>query len=429
MITAVAFAALFLLLLVGVPIAFATGAVGLFGFAYLVGWEPALAMTGQTVVDTVANFNLSVLPLFILMGGLFAHSRMADELYDVFHAFLGHRRGGLGMATVLACGSFSAVSGSSLACAATMSKVAIPLMRRYRYEPAFAAATVAAGSTLDILIPPSTTMVILSILTNVNLGRLMIAGVLPGVVMVACFLAAIAMMVAANPAAGPAGERQNWSRRLRVMRPVWAITAVFLVAFGGIYLGVFTPTEAAAIGASSSFLIALLRGRLSVRPVLTLLAEASRVTCMIFFLMIGGLLFANFINVSGAAASLEHWVASLHLPVTALMFAFFGVYLVLGCLLDGSAMLLLTVPIFFPIAVAAGIDLTWFCIFVIIVMGIGMIHPPFGILLFVVKSFAPGTPLGALIRGVFPFVLAEIACVILLILFPGIVTLLPRMMG
>jgi C4-dicarboxylate transporter DctM subunit len=426
--TLIAFAALFALLLWGVPIGFAMGIVGVVGFASVVGTGPAIAMVGQIAIDNVMNYNFSVLPLFIMMGSLFAHSKMADELYGAAHALLGHFRGGLAMATIVACGGFSAVSGSSLACAAAMTKVSVPMMKRHGYSPGFAGATVAAGSTLDILIPPSITMVIYCILTEVNLGKLMVAGFLPGFLTIACYIIAIGLVTKAWPHLGPAGERTNWRGRLAAMRDVWAMILLFTVTLGGIYFGIFTPTEAAGIGAFGAFSLALARRRLTLAKFGQMVIETATTTSMIFFVVIGALLFANFITVSGSAVTLQQWIGGFHLSKTGLILMLLAIYLVLGCALDASAMTVLTVPIFFPLVAAAGIDPIWFGIFVIIVVGIGMIHPPVGMLLLVVRSLIPGIRTREIVYGIMPFIAADAVRIGLLIAFPSIVLVLPGLM-
>ena len=424
----VAFGILFALLFAGVPIGIAIGIVGVVGFAGVVGWQPALAMVSQIALDNVMNYNFSVLPLFVLMGGLFAHSRMAEELFRASYAFYGHWRGGLSMATILACGGFSAVSGSSLACAAAMTKVSVPIMRRYGYAPGFAAGTVAAGSTLDILIPPSITMVVYCIVTDVNLAKLMIAGFLPGLLTIACYLVAIAAVTGVWPHLGPAGERTGWPARLKALREVWAIVLLFGIALGGIYLGVFTPTEAAGIGAFGAFVLAAARRRLTMKGLFELMTETATTTAMIFFVVIGALLFANYVTVSGGAEALNKWVQGMSLGPTGFILALLGIYLVLGCVLDASAMTVLTVPIFFPMVLQAGIDPIWFGIFVTIVVGIGMIHPPLGMLLFVVRALIPDVNTRQVFAGVLPFLAADAVRIGLLIAFPSIVMVLPQMM-
>jgi len=428
LITFWAFVFLFLLLAFGLPIGFAMGVVGFAGVAWVVGVAPASTMVAQIAFDYSVQYTFSVIPLFILMGALFAHARMADELYDASNAFVGHYRGGLAMATILACGSFSAVSGSSLACAATMSKVSVPVMRRYNYAPGFAAGTVAIGSTLDILIPPSITMVIYAFLANVDLGKLMVAGFLPGLLMIGCYLLVVTAVTHIWPHLGPPAERTPWRGRLRALRGVWSMLLIFAVSLGGIYAGIFTPTEAAGIGALGAFILALALGRLRLRPFFELLLEASRTTCTIFVVVIGALLFSNFLTVSGAAGALQAWVASMNLAQTELILALLLIYLVLGCVLDASAMTLLTVPVLFPIASAAGIDPLWFGIFVVILVGVGIVHPPLGMLLFIVKKFVPDVTNKAIFLGVAPYLVGEAVAIALIIAFPSIVLVLPRMM-
>jgi len=424
----VALFALFALLLWGVPIGFAMGIVGVTGFATIVGWGPAVSMVGQIAIDNVMNYNFSVLPLFIAMGALFAHSRMADELFAAAQAFLGHLRGGLAMATILACGAFSAVSGSSLACAAAMTKVSVPNMCRRGYSAGFAGATVAAGSTLDILIPPSITMVVYALLTGVSLGKLMIAGFLPGLLIIVAYLAAIAIVTALWPRLGPAGERTSWRERIVALKGIWAMVLLFGVALGGIYFGVFTPTEAAGVGAFGALALAVARRRLSLAAFKAMVLETAVTTSMIFFVVIGALLFANYITVSGAAGALLQWLNGFSLSPTELILVLLAIYILLGCVLDASAMTVLTVPIFFPLVLAAGIDPIWFGIFVVIVVGIGMIHPPIGMLLFVVRSLVPDLKVRDLFLGISPFLVADALCIALLIAFPSIVLVLPSYM-
>lgn len=423
-----AFVVLFALLLLGVPIGFAMGLVGIVAFGTHVGWPGALNMVGLLAVDTVTNYSFSVLPLFVLIGSLFARSRMADDLYMASHAFLGHRRGGLAMATILACGMFSAISGSSLACAATMTRVSVPIMRRYGYSPGFAAGTVAAGSTLDILIPPSIAMVLYAVIADVSLGKLMIAGILPGALTVVLYLAAIVAVMTVWPDLAPPGERTPWRARLRAARDVWIIVLLFAFVLGGIYLGWFTPTEAAGIGAFGSFLIALARRRLQFGVFIDVLVDAVRTTSMLFIVLIGSLLFANFVTVSGASAAFERWVSSFNLGQTGIILLILAIYIVLGCILEATAMMLLTVPILLPIIAKAGIDPIWFGIFVIIMGGVGLIHPPMGMLLFVVKAQLPDVRTGAVFVGTIPYLAADAVRMTLFIAFPWIVLVLPGMM-
>lgn len=423
-----AFAALFALLIVGVPIGFAMGLVGTVSFAAVVGWQAALNQVGNLVADTALNYNLSVLPLFVLMGSLFARAGMADELYAAAYGFLGAMRGGLAMATILACGAFSAISGSSLACAATMTKVSVPVMRKYGYAPGFAAATVAVGSTLDILIPPSIAMVVYALISEVSLGKIMVAGILPGLLAVFLLIITIGLITRFRPDLGPAGEHTAWKERLRLLRAVSPIVALFSVVLGGIYLGVFSANEAAGVGAFGSMVLAIQRRTLSLKGFVEALVDAARVSSMLFVVLFGSLILANFVTVSGATAAFSVWIGTFHLRQFELIMLLLLIYIVLGFILEGTAVMLLTVPILLPVVIAAGIDPIWFGIFVIVVSGAGLIHPPLGLLLFVVKSLLPDVKMKDIVWGVVPYLGTELALVALLIAFPGIVMYLPHLM-
>lgn len=426
----VAFGGLFALLFAGVPIGFALLAVGVAGFAVATGFGPAMAMAGQVTVDTVLNYNFSVLPLFVLMGNLFSLSRMADELYAASHAFLGHRRGGLAMATIMACGGFSAVSGSSIACGVTMAKISVPMMRRYGYQPGFACGTVAAGATLDILIPPSIAMVLFSLMTDTNLGELMVAGLVPGLVTVALYLAAISAVTRLRPGLAPeAGARTPWPARLRALRDVWPMVTLFALVLGGIYFGVCTPTEGAGLGAAGAFAVTWIRGRLTWPGLRAVLVETVETTALLFVVLVGALVFANFVTVSGTTQAFDAWIRGLELSQTQLILLILALYVAIGCVLEANSMMVLTVPIFFPVVVAAGIDPIWFGIFVVVVSQIGLVHPPMGLLLFAVKALVPDVRTSAIFVGVLPYLVADAVRVALFIAFPALVLWLPRTMG
>lgn len=424
----IAFVVLFALLIFGVPIGYAMGLVGTVAFAAVVGWQGALNQVGNLVADTALNYNLSVLPLFVLMGSLFARAGMADELYAAAYGFLGARRGGLAMATIVACGAFSAISGSALACAATMTKVSVPVMRRYGYEPGFAAATVAVGSTLDILIPPSIAMVVYAVISEVSLGKIMMAGILPGLLAVFLLIVTIGLITHFRPDLGPAGGRTPWRERLRLLRNVWPIVALFSIVLGGIYLGVFSANEAAGVGAFGSMALAIQRRTLSLAGFVEALVDAARISSMLFVVLFGSLILANFVTVSGATAAFSAWINSFNLGQFQLILLLLLVYIVLGFILEGTAVMLLTVPILLPVVVAAGIDPIWFGIFVIIVSGAGLIHPPLGLLLFVVKSLLPDVKMEQVVWGILPYLATELVLVGTLIAFPGIVMYLPSLM-
>lgn len=428
-VVAIGFIALFVLLLVEVPIAYGMILIGFAGFAWLVGLGPALSITGTIAADTVLDYNLSVLPLFVLMGNFVARSRISQDLYDASNAFVGHLRGGLAMATIVACGGFSAVCGSSLATAATMSKVALPPMRRYRYDDGLAAGAIAAGGTLGILIPPSVLLVVYGIMTETDVGKLLIAGIVPGLIGILGYMTAIAIVTRRNPSLGPPGERTDWRGRMRALRGIWGMALLFLLVMGGIYRGVFTPTEAGGIGAAGAFLIALARRTIDIRSLLQILIETGRTTAMMFLVLIGAIMFSNFINVARFPNVIADWLRAMEVAPFVVVLAIMAVYLVLGCILESFSMVLLTVPIFYPIVQGLGFDLIWFGIIVVVVTEIGLITPPIGLNVFVVHSTIPDVPVTRIFSGIWSFVVADIVRLGLLLAVPSLVLFLPNLMG
>ncbi len=434
-------AMLALVLLARIPIAFAMGLVGFVGFGLVTSWNASLAMATIITYETAINYGLSVVPLFILMGNFVTRAGLSDELYTAAHAFLGHRRGGLAMATIVACGGFSAVCGSSLATAATMSKVALPPMRRFGYSDALATGSVAAGGTLGILIPPSVILIILGIMTQSDIGLLFIAGILPGLLGVLLYLVAVLITVTIDPTAGPRGPRADWHQRWHAVRGVSAVLALFVLVIGGIYAGMFTPTEAAGIGASGAFMIALLRRKLSWPSLFETLLESARTTAMIFVILIGALIFSNFINIVGLPDLLLSWVTSFNLPPIAVILLIMLVYVILGTVLESLSMIMLTVPVFYPLVLGMELGgfsdaladpemaLIWFGIIVVVITEISLITPPVGLNVFVLKSMLKDVSLGTIFRGVTPFWIVDIVRLLILMLIPSIVLLLPSLMN
>lgn len=421
--------ALLICLFIGLPIAWGMMLVGVLGFSYFAGLEAALSMAAQLSFDTVMSYSFTVLPLFILMGNLVNASGLSNDLYRAAYAFIGHFRGGLAMATILACGAFSALCGSSMATAAAMGRVAMPAMRRYQYDDRLATGSIAAGGTLGILIPPSVMMVVYGILTDTDIGKLFAAGFLPGILAILMYLLTIVIITAINPALGKPGERTSWRERLSAAKGVITITVLFVGIMGGIYGGVFTPTEAAGVGAFGTFLMTLYRRGWKPRLYLTVLIEAAQTTAVMFALVIGALAFNNFLNVAGLPAGLQDWVQGMDVPPLVVILAICLIYLVLGCFLETMSMVLLTVPIFFPVVAGLGYDLIWFGIIVVVAAEISLITPPLGLNLFMIKNIMPEISLGTLIRGAIPFVLADITRLLILILVPWIILALPNSMG
>ncbi len=416
----IAFAVMLGLTFLRLPIAFSMALVGFLGFAYMVNFTAAFSMVGSVAFETGMSYTLSIVPLFILMGNLVTKAGLSAELYRVSYAFLGHRRGGLAMATVLACGGFGAICGSSLATAATMSKVAMPSMRKYGYSDALAAGSIAAGGTLGILIPPSVVMVIYGILTEQNIGKLFIAGILPGIVAIACYLAAVAVAVRIDKKAGPPGERVSWHDRLVALGDVWGVLILFLIVIGGIYGGIFTPTEAAGIGAGGGLVFLLGRKGWNWRELRIILLESAITTGMIFTILIGALIFANFINMTGMPQELTGYAEHFRETPILVILAILVIYVALGCVLESMSMILLTVPMFYPLVAHLGYDLIWFGIIVVVVTEISMITPPVGLNVFVLRSVLPDVPTQTVFRGVMPFIVADIVRLGILVAFPAI---------
>ena len=425
------FAAVLALVFLRMPIAIAMGVVGIVGYAFETSARAAVSMAGRLIIDTSQDYGLSVVPLFILMGLLVNKGGLSRELYRASNAFLGHFRGGLAMATIVACG------GSSLATAATMSKVAMPQMRKFGYSDELSTASIAAGGTLGILIPPSVILVIYGLLTETSIGKLFIAGVIPGLMGILFYLFAVRATVARKPEAGPAGERASWRERGAAIKNVWNVVLLFVLVIGGLY-GLFnypplnltfSPTEAAGMGAGGAFLIALARGNLTVKNTFEVLAETARTAATLFAVLIGAWIFSNFINLAGLPNALLALVTQWSVAPIAVICMILLVYIVLGCVFESLSMLLLTVPIFFPLVTSLGFDPVWFGIVVVVVTEISLITPPVGLNVFVLKGVLGDVSTGTIFRGTTPFWIADILRLLLLVFVPTLVLFLPGLMG
>lgn len=433
----IGFVVLLILIFARVPLAIAMGVIGAVGFAYIQmhvyenprGDMAALNMVSQVAFDTGLSYTLSVVPLFILMGNFITESGLSAQLYRASNAFLGHFKGGLALATVVSCGAFSAVCGSSMATAATMSKVAMPSMKKYRYDEGLASGSIAAGGTLGILIPPSVILVIYGIMTETDIGALFIAGLLPGLLGIVLYMLAITVTVAIKPHLGPAGEKSSWLERLQALKEVFAICLLFIVVMGGIYLGIFTPTEAAGIGATGAFFIALFKKSLTVKKLINILISTAKTTAMLFFLVIGAEIFSNFINIAGFPDALSELVLANEMSFVTVIIAIIIIYLLLGCVLESMSMILLTVPVFYPLVSNMGGDLIWFGILVVVVTEISLITPPVGLNVFVLKTVLPDVKLSTIFKGVTPFWIADIVRLILIATIPAISLFLVQFIG
>ena len=422
------FAAMFALMMLRVPIAISMGVVGLVGIGLMRSWPAAIASSTTEILD-VAKYTLSVVPLFVLMGNFVTRAGMSRELYRVAYTFIGHRRGGLAMSTIAACAGFGAICGSSIATTATMARVAMPEMRRFKYRDSFAAGSIAAGGTLGILIPPSVIMVLYAIMTEQSIGALFAAGVIPGLLATLFYMVAASVVTRRNPELGPSGERSSWAERLRALRDIWGVLVLFAIVMGGMYGGWFTPTEAAGIGAMGGFLFALARGALTWPVLIDVLMQSARTTAMLFTILIGASIFASFANFTTMPQDLKDFVEQFSIHPIAVIVAICAVYVVLGTAMEELSMILLTVPIFFPLITHLGFDPVWFGILIVCVVEIGMISPPVGMNVFVLRSVLPDVPTGQIWKGVMPFLYADIVRLAVLIAFPVITLWLPKALG
>ena len=425
----IGFAAMLGLMFLGVPIGVAMGAVGFFGFAWVNGWDSALNMLSLAPYSAVATYVLTVVPLFVLMGHIANETGIGRELYATAQIWLRHRRGGLAMATVAACAGFAAISGSSVATAATMTTVALPQMRKMGYDPKLATGSVAAGGTLGILIPPSVIFLIYGFLTEQSIGKLFLAGILPGILLTILFIVTIAIVTWHNPALAPlAQERAPIPERIRALRDVWAVAALFALVIGGMYAGAFTATEAAAMGAFGTLVLALLRRRLTWASLLRSLSKTVETIAIVTVILIGAVVLGYFLAVTQLPMKLAQSLANSGLSPTSIMLMIIAVYLIMGAFMDELAMILLTVPILFPVTQAIGYDPIWFGVIIVIVCQAGMIAPPVGLNVFVISGMVKDVPMQDIYRGIMPFLAAMVLLLGILMVAPEVALYLPRTM-
>ena len=425
----IGFLVLFALMLLRVPVGMAMGLVGVTGYSYLVGAGPALKLVGQTSMRTVTDYTFGVIPMFMLMGAFVSISGVSRELFRAANAFIGHLRGGLGMATVVACGGFAAISGSSVATAATFAGVAYPEMRRYGYPQSFSAGVIAAGGTLGAMLPPSTVLAVYAILTEQDIGKLFMAGILPGLLAISMYVLTISIIVKIRPDLLPAGEHKPWSERLQGLKDVWAPLVLFIFVIGGLYGGFFTPTEAGGVGASGAFLLGVLRGRLNRTQIREALLQATRTSAAVFTVLIGALLFGYFLTITQTPQRLTEFLTGLGVGRYGVLALIMLMYLGLGCLMDAMAMIILTVPIIYPVILHLGFDPIWFGIIIVMTVELGLIHPPVGMNVFVIKSVIKDLSFTTIFKGVLPFVATDLLRLVILIAFPMIALWLPSRMG
>ncbi|MDM0108931.1 TRAP transporter permease [Variovorax sp. J22R24] len=423
------FVVLFALMLLRVPVGMAMGLVGVTGYAWIVGPGPALKLVGQTSMRTVTDYTFGVIPMFMLMGALVSVSGVSRELFKAANSMIGHLRGGLGVATVLACGGFAAICGSSVATAATFSAVAYPEMRRFNYPQSFSTGVIAAGGTLGAILPPSTVLAVYAILTQQDIGKLFMAGIVPGILAMAMYVLTIVLIVKIRPDWLPGGEVRPWKDRVVDLKNVWAPLVLFVFVIGGLYGGFFTPTEAGGVGASGAFILGLLRRKLDGPKIREALLSATRTAAAVFTVLIGALLFGYFLTITQSPQKLTEFLTSLGIGRYGVLALIMLMYLVLGCLMDAMAMIILTVPIIFPVIVHLGFDPIWFGVIIVMTVELGLIHPPVGMNVFVIKSVVKDVSFTTIFKGVLPFILTDIIRLVILIAFPIIALWLPTRMG
>jgi C4-dicarboxylate transporter DctM subunit len=420
---------LLLLFVLRMPVAFAMALVGFVGFAYLSGMDPALSLLSQDIFESFSSYPLSVIPMFILMGSFAFASGISERLYQTTYTWVGALRGGLTIATVLACSGFAAICGSTAATAATMGKIALPEMRKYKYDITLAAGTVASAGTLGILIPPSTVFIVYGILVEESIGRLFVAGIIPGIILTLFFVAVVAILCHRNPSLGPPGEATSWKAKIKATGGIVEAIVLFLLAIGGLFLGWFSPTQAGAIGAGGALLIGLVRRKLTWRTFVESGKDGLLTACMVMFIITGATVFGHFLAVSNIPFELADWIGNLPISKMAIMTIIIFIYFMGGFFMDSMALIVVTVPIFYPIVQKLGFDPIWFGVIIVLTAEMGVITPPVGVNVFVIKGIAPDIPLELIFRGILPFLAAIILLTILIALVPQLATFLPSLVS
>jgi C4-dicarboxylate transporter, DctM subunit len=424
----IGFVALFTMMLLRVPVGMAMGLVGVTGFGYLVGFTPAMKLVGQTTMRTVTDYTFGVIPMFLLMGAFVQVSGISRELFRAANTYVGHWRGGLGIATIGACGAFAAISGSSVATAATFSAVAYPEMRRFNYPQSFATGVIAVGGTLGAMLPPSTVLVVYGIITEQDIGKLFIAGIIPGLLAILLHMTTIFIIGRVRPNFLPQGPASTWRARVAATRDVWSPLLLFLFVIGGLYGGFFVPTEAGAVGAIGAFLIGVLRGKLNREGILQSLLQATRTAAAVFTVLIGALFFGRFLTITQTPQHVTEFFLNLGVGPYGVLALILAMYIVLGCLMDALAMIILTVPIVFPAIQTLGFDPIWFGIIIVMTVELGLIHPPVGMNVFVIKSVIKDVSMSTIFLGVLPFVVTDLVRLAILVAVPKLATWLPSAM-
>ena len=418
---------LLVVFLLRMPVGFAMALVGLVGFSWIVSPEAGFNILARDVFHTFSSYSLTVIPMFVFMGSIAFASGMSRRLYDASYLLLGRLRGGLAMATVAACASFAAICGSTNATAAAMGRVALPEMKRYNYADSLATGSVAAAGSLGILIPPSTIFIIYGIMTEQSIGKLFVAGVFPGLILAVLFIIVVALLCWRNPDLAPTGVATSWREKIGGLIGVIETLALFGLVIIGLFLGWFSPTQAGGVGAAGALLIGLATRQLTWQGFLNAIKDALRITCMVMIIITGAMVFGHFMAVAKIPLILADWVAGLPLPTIAIMGVIILIYLLGGCFMDALALITLTIPILYPVVLALGFDPIWFGVIIVLVTEIGVITPPVGVNVYVIKGISEDVPLETIFKGIVPFLIALIVAVAILLVFPQIATFLPSL--
>jgi tripartite ATP-independent transporter DctM subunit len=420
--------ALFTLIFSRMPVGFLMILIGIVGFGYIVSFDAAMNMVARDIFDVFGSYNLTVIPLFILMGQIAYHAGISSRLFNVAYKFIGHWPGGMAIATISACAGFSAICGSTNATAATMAAVTLPEMRKYNYKDSLATGIVAAGGSLGILVPPSVIFIIYGIMTEQSIGKLFMAGILPGILLTILFILAIAIWTRVNPTLAPPGPKSSFKEKIASLKGLLETVLLFILVMGGLFGGFFTPTEAGGVGAFGTLLIAIIRRNITLSGFVQSLFETTRISCMILVIVAGATVFGHFLAITRIPFDIAGWVAGFSLPSFVIMGLIILVFFVGGCFIDSLALIMLIVPIFYPVITDMGFDPIWFGVVIVLITQIGVITPPVGINVYVVKSVAWDVPLHKIFKGVLPLLAALIVGTLLMIPFPQIALFLPSLM-
>ncbi|MES0446538.1 MAG: TRAP transporter large permease [Desulfobacterales bacterium] len=420
-------ALLLILFFLGIPVGFAMGIVGFFGFCYLVSFKAGLNMVSSVLWDTFSKYGLTVIPLFIFMGQIAFHSGVNEKLYNAAYKWVGQIRGGLAMATIMACSAFAAICGSNAATAATMTTVALPQMNKYKYEPMLSTGAVACGSTLGVVIPPSVVLIVIGLSTEQSIAKLFYGGIGAGICLAILLMLTVYILCSIYPEWGPVGPKTGFMEKIRALTGTFEMAILFLLVMLGLYFGFFTPAEAGAAGSLFAVIISVAEGRLTWKGFVASVKDTLRISCMVIMIVAGAVMFGRFLTVTRIPYDIASWVIDLPVSNMVIMMIIFAIYIVGGAVMDALALLLITIPIFFPVAKQLGYDPIWFGVTITVVTTLGAVTPPVGATTYVVGGMAKDVPLEDVFKGVAFFLPAYIVCVLLLMVLPEIVTFLPSL--